>query len=365
MNTALLMASIVNCYVGCNTGSPDAQAIHVLACDPETGAARIVQSVKGVQGTTYFQQTPDGRWLYSVIGEKRDVRSVGSVVRFPVEADGRLGAMERLAALPCEAPCHVSLASDGSRVFGAAYVSATVVSLRTDGSDLKSYVFPDDDRGPNAKRQKKAYAHFTFEAKTANGDRLGVIDLGCDRIRFFDPLTLAVDPSLEIKSDRGDGPRHAVWSKDGRFLFVLHELGSSVASYAFDGRAFAKVGKWTMLPADFNRWEPDGETLATKAAAIKLTADGQVLMASNRGHDSIAFYSVDAATGKLALRNIAKLTGKFPRDFELMPGERFMVVGHKMSNEVQVYRFDRTACTLTPVGAPISCWRPLCFKFAM
>lgn len=359
--SALIMATYVNCIVGCNTGSPDLQALHVLACDPETGAARIVQSVTGVQGTTYFQFSPDGRFLYSVVGEKRDVGHGSSAVRFPVSADGRLGEMQRLAALPCEAPCHVSLSKDGSRVFTASYLSATVCSLKADGSDLKSYVFPDDEVGPNAKRQKKAYAHFTF--LTPDGSRLGVVDLGCDRIRFFDPETLAVDPSLEIKADRGDGPRHAAWSKDGRFLFVLNELGSSVASYAFDGKSFAKVGKWSMLPDGFDRWEADGETLATKAAAIKLTADGAVLLASNRGHDSIAIFSVDPATGALARRNVAKLTGRFPRDFELMPGERFAVVGHKMSDEIQVYRFGRADFSLTPVGKPIPCWRPLCFKF--
>ena len=360
MNTIAMMASIAHCYVGCNTGSEDLQALHVLECDTETGAAKVVQSVKGVQGTTYFQVSHDGQWLYSAVGERRNARPVSWAVRFPIGADGLLGAEERLAELPCEAPCHVSLSPDGSRIFAAAYSSATVVSLAADGSDLKSYVFPDDDVGPNAKRQKKAYAHFTF--MTPDATRLGAVDLGCDRIRFFDPSTLAVDPSLEIKADRGDGPRHAVWSRDGRFLFVLNELGSSVASYAFGGRQFAKVGKWSMLPDGFSRWEADGETLATKAAAIKLTADGKILMASNRGHDSIAFYSV-GVDGRLALRNIARLKGSFPRDFELMPGERFMVVGHKMSNEIQVYRLDREACALTPVGVPIRAWRPLCFKF--
>ena len=72
---------------------------------------------------------------------------------------------------------------------------------------------------------------------------------------------------------------------------------------------------------------------------------------------------VDAAKGTLTRRNIAKLSGSFPRDFELMPGEKFMVVGHKMSNEIQVYAFDREKCELKPVGEPIPCWRPLCFKF--
>ncbi len=362
MNT--LMAAIVHCYVGCNSGSPDLQAIHVLECDTETGAARIVQSVKGVQGTTYFQLDDEGKWLYSVVREKEGLVAASAAVRFPVGADGRLGAMDRLAGLPAEPPCHVSLSPDGKRIFGAAYVSATAVSLGIDGSELKSYVFPDDAMGPNKKRQKKAHAHFAFSTPPGRPPRMGVIDLGCDRIRFFDPLTLAVDPALEIKAVPGDGPRHAVWSNDGRFLFVVNELGSTVASFAFDGGKFAAVDRKSMLPEGFSRWEADGETLSTKAAAIKLTADGKLLMASNRGYDSIAFYDVDCATGKLALRNIQKLRGAFPRDFELMPGEKFMVVGHKMSNEIQAYAFDRAACTLTPVGAPIACWRPLCFKFA-
>ena len=358
------MASIVHCYVGCNTGSPDRQALHVLACDTETGAAKIVQSVKGVQGTTYFQFDGGGSHLYSAIGEEKDGRKVGSIVRFALNG-WRLGAMERLAELPCETPCHVSLTPDGRRVAFASYVSATAGTVGIDGGGLKTYAFPDDAVGPNRKRQKKAYAHQTFYVAGA----LGVVDLGCDRIRFFDPETMSPAGLPDIRFDAGDGPRHAILSKDGKRLFVLGELGSCVYSFAFapaqprNLATFTRVGKWSMLPADFRQWEDDGLTLATKAAAIKLTADGKVLMASNRGHDSIAFYDVDAATGALRLRNIAKLAGKFPRDFELMPGEKFMVVGHKMSNEIQVYRFDRAACTLTPVGAAIPAWRPLCFKF--
>ena len=130
---------------------------------------------------------------------------------------------------------------------------------------------------------------------------------------------------------------------------------STVTCFAFDGGRFRRVGRWSALPDGFK-----GES---KAAAIKLTRDGAILMVSNRGHDSIAFFAVDAATGELALRNIAKLKGAFPRDFELMPTEKFMVVGHKHDNEVQSYRFDRATCTLESVGAPVSIWRPLCFKF--
>ena len=368
MNAILIMASIVHCYVGCNTGSPDRQAIHVLECDTETGAARIVQSVKGVEGTTYFQVDREGKFLYSVIGEKRDTKSTSAVVRFPIDG-WQLGAMEWLCELPCEAPCHVSLTPDGRRVAFAAYLSATCGTVGIDGGGLKTVVFPDDAMGTNKKRQKKAYAHQTFYTGfglRVSGCELGVVDLGCDRIRFFDPETMNPAGIPDIKFDAGDGPRHAILSKDGKFLFVLCELGSCVYSFRCTPTpstcTFTRLCRVSMLPEGHNRWEADGETLNTKAAAIKLTADGKILMASNRGYDSIAFYAV-GEDGKLTLRNIAKLRGKFPRDFELMPGEKFMVVGHKMSNEIQVYRFDRAACTLEPVGEPIAVWRPLCFKF--
>ena len=208
--------------------------------------------------------------------------------------------------------------------------------------------------GPRTDRQQKAFAHQAFfpEANT-----LGIVDLGCDRIRFFAQDAGTLRTTGELKAEPGDGPRHTILSSDGKFLFVVNELSSSVTSYRQGKTERTKVGKWSALPADCPL-----KPTETKAAAIKLTADGKILMASNRGHDSIAFFAVND-DGSLALRNIAKLTGKFPRDFELMPGEKFMVVGHKMSNEIQVYAFDRTSCTLTPVGKPIEAWRPLCFKF--
>ena len=358
MNVFLVMASVVHCYVGCNAGSPDKQALHVLECDAETGAAKIVQSVKGVEGTTYFQIDREGKYLYSVVGEQRGGKNRSAAVRFPLDG-WKLGAMERIVDLPCEAPCHVTLTPDEKRIAFAAYCSATCGTVGIDGKGLVTYLFPDDAMGPCVDRQQKAFAHQVFftDPRGVGPAMMGVVDLGCDRIRFFNPATMCQLPAFEIRMDAGDGPRHALFPprSANKVLYVLNELGSSVSSLAFDGARFAKLGKWPTLP-------PGTNPLTSKAAAIKLTADGKILMASNRGHDSIAFYE-RGLVGELTLKNIAKLRGRFPRDFELMPGEKFMVVGHKLSNEIQVYRFDRTACTLEPVGAAIPCWRPLCFKF--
>ena len=74
MEFTSLFAAVVNCYVGCNVGAPDGQTLHVLACDTETGAASIVQTVTGRQGTTYFTFDQSERNLYSYIGETIDGR---------------------------------------------------------------------------------------------------------------------------------------------------------------------------------------------------------------------------------------------------------------------------------------------------
>ena len=361
----MIMASIVYCIVGCNTGAPSGESLHVLECDTETGASRIVQTVKDVQGTTYFQYDSAKKNLYTAIGEKRDGKTVGSIVKFALDGH-RIGEMTRLAELPCETPCHISLTPDEKRVTFAAYTSATCGTVGIDGRGLVTYRFPDDAMGANRKRQAKAFAHQTFFTRPdgVGPAMMGVVDLGCDRIRFFEPETMKPLAQYEIRFDSGDGPRHAIIPSDSgnKALYVINELGSTVSAFAFDGDRYTRLGKYSMLPEGYDRWEQDGETLNTKAAAIKLTADGKTLMASSRGYDSIAFYERDAV-GALVRKNIAKLTGKFPRDFELMPGEKFMVVGHKMSDEIQVYAFDREKCTLTPAGSPIPCWRPLCFKF--
>lgn len=345
-----LIAAAVTCVVGSNAGGPRKEALHLLSCDPATGAARIVRAVTNLQGTTYCALSADRTKVYTVV-RGADRRS-SSVVEFPFH--GRmLGAPRTVADLPCETPCHVSLSPDGRLLAFAAYGSATAGTVSLASGKVTTTVHSDELKGPNVRRQTKAHAHCAVF--TPDGKRVGIVDLGIDRIYFYDPATMRRDDAMTIVARPGDGPRHAVFSKNGRFLFVLQELGNAVSSYVFSGGKFTHVTTVSTLP--------EGWSGETKAAAVKLTDDGKLLMASNRGCDSIAFFDVDAATGALTRRNVAPLKGRFPRDFQLMPGEKFMVVGHKMSDEIQVYRFDRAACTLAPVGKPLACWRPLYFGF--
>ena len=350
-----MLSAIVHCVVGCNIGAADGLSLHVLKCNTATGEMVLLQSIKGVQGTNYFCFDRNRENLYTYIGEIVGGVNRGTIVKFPFR-DGKLGEMVRIVELPSETPCHISLSPDGSRLGFACYGSATAGTVLVDGTGLASVVHDNEGLGPEKKRQEKAHAHCSFF--TPDGKHIGIVDLGKDRILFYEAATMKSVPSMTVRADPGDGPRHAVWSKDGRYLFVVNELGNSVLSFAFDGFAFARVGKWSTLPEGFTEW--------SKAAAIKLSADGSVLMASNRGNgkNSIALYAVDREKGILSMRNVADIDGLFPRDFEFTPDEKHVIVGHKKSNEVCMYRFDRETFGLEPVGKRIEIWNPLCFAFA-
>jgi hypothetical protein len=72
---------------------------------------------------------------------------------------------------------------------------------------------------------------------------------------------------------------------------------------------------------------------------------------------------VRRCVGALTLMKLSKLTGKFPRDFELVPGEKFMIVGYETSHGFQVYSVDYTTGKLTPIAKPLAAYKPVCFVF--
>ncbi len=329
---AAILAPAVCCaerfVVGSNIGSEKFDALRVVSCDISSGSLKLEQEINGVGyvGSTYGVFSKDGSKFYTVIREKRGEKNLASVVLYRVK-DGRLGSMERIADLPIGMPCHVALSSD-DRYFGfAAYTSAAfgTVDLKTGKMNYSRLL--DVGMGPNIERQKKAYAHFIFFMPGS----IGVIDLGCDAIHFFDNKSL--EKKLTLKHDPGDGPRHAVWSKDNKFFYVLNELSNSVTLYKYKKGKFARIAKYSTLPSEIS------DSIKTKAAAIKFSPDGRFLVCSNRGYDSLAIFKVDTITGTLKLAKIAKLNGEFPRDFEFTSNGKFVIVGHKKSNNFCTYEF--------------------------
>ncbi len=347
-------------YVGCYTDEKK-EGIHIFESDTETGAFRPVGLVGGIENAIYLSLNKARTRLYAGLGlQEFGGRNVnGAVAAYAIQGDTLLPLNHKpIGVTP---PCYVALAPDEKSLVFAEYTNALsgVFELTEDGriADKPPVTVTHTGSGPDPKRQEKAHAHCA--EVSPDGRHLCIVDLGIDRVKVYDfpgrAAGLKEKPALAIATAGGAGPRHIIFHPNGKTAYLLNELNNTISSFLYTGEAFVHVQTLSMLPEDFTDY--------SKASAIKISSDGRRLFGSNRGHDSIAAYDINPDTGKMTLLAISKLVGKSPRDFEFMPGEKFVLLGHENSNELMSYAYDKATGRLTPAHGPFALHRPVYVKF--
>jgi len=336
------------------------EGLRVLEADSETGTFRVANVVK-VENCTYLALNRDGTRLYSSASDPAwgPKGGCGGLAAWAV--DGTDLRRVSTFATGRGAPCHVSLAPREDAVVFAEYSNGYggFANLDSDGAfaNLCVQVHHEGD-GPNKPRQDKAHCHCA--QVTPDGKYLCVVDLGIDQVKVYDFANRASGlnecaAKTIVTTPAGAGPRHIVFSRDGRFAYLLFELENWVSVYRYQDGTFTQLQQLRLIP--------DGFTDFSKAAAIRLSPDGRELFCTNRGHDSLAVFAVDAETGLLTRRGIlsfnpdgGKLT--FPWDFDFLPGGKFILVAFEKSGVVRSYAYDRAACAIRPVQALEGLYRP-------
>ena len=347
-------------FIGTYT-DPSLAGIHVLELDTTTGALRPLSILQGIQNPTYLALNRAGTRLYAVQGFTPGAPAAtnGAVAAYAV-ANGHLTLIN---CYPTHAtiPCHLSLAPDERTLVYAEYSTAHVglFALNADGSiDPASAVTTQHTgHGPDPVRQESAHAHFA--EVTPDARWLSVCDLGLDQVRLYDfpnwRQGLRADPARIFHSAPGAGPRHLRFHPNGTLAFLLNELDSTVVTLRYTGEGFRPLQTLSTLP--------DGFTGESKSAAVKVSADGRLLLASNRGYDSIASFAIDPATGHLTRLAISPLTGSFPRDFEVVPSGNLLLAGHKRSNELALYALDPASGRIERHAETYAVHSPTCIVF--
>jgi 6-phosphogluconolactonase len=236
----------------------------------------------------------------------------------------------------------------------------TVLPLGEDGKlGAATAVVKHSGSGPNPDRQEAPHVH---SAILAPGGSLALVaDLGIDQVKLYDldmekgTLAPHAVPALELKP--GTGPRHMAFSPDGRFLYVVGELLSTVTVYQYDSAAqtFQEVETQPLLPADFK-----GQNTS---ADIHLTPNGKFLYASNRGHNSLAVFTVDPSSGKLSLVDHTLTQGKTPRNFAIDPTGAYLLVANQDSGSIVTFKIDPASGKLEAAGKTTEVAAPVCIKF--
>ena len=338
--------------VGTYTGS-GSNGIYLLSFNPQSGELSDLRLAAEASSPSYLTISEDRQYVYSV-GE----REAGTVSAFRWK-DGQKGLeLINKQAVPGRNPCYVDFGAKQNMVALANYSSGNVAfyPLEADGriSD-KSFVFQHAGSGPNADRQEAPHAHCSIFSKDERF--VYVVDLGIDQVIAYPVREGKVDSGfVALTLAPGDGPRHMVFHPENNIAFIVNELSNSVVSTRID----PETGVMEIIDRDHTL--PDDFTAHSQCADIRITADGRFLYASNRGHNSIAIFTVDE-NAQLERIGTESVRGDWPRNFTLSPDEKFMLVANQNSDNITVFSVDQKTGLLTFTGYELSMSKPVCLRF--
>jgi 6-phosphogluconolactonase len=184
-------------------------------------------------------------------------------------------------------------------------------------------------------------------------------DLGNDKVYSYaynpnaGSTVLELKDSISVKS--GSGPRHLTFSKDGKFVYLLQELDGALTVFSYANGILKKIDETTILAKDFKG--------TFSSADIHISPDGKFLYASNRGEaNNITIFKI-LKNGKLLLKGQTSTLGKGPRNFAIDPTGNFFLVAHQYTNDVVIFKRNKTTGALTDTGKKIALCSPVCLVF--
>lgn len=350
-------------YVGTYTEGGRTDGIYLVRMDRRTGKLRRVGSVNAGANPSFLALHPNGRFLYAVNElEQYNGRPTGAVSALAIASD--TGALTRKNEQLSEggAPCYVSVDRSGRVALVANYAGGSVAlfPIQSDGTLARAAdVVRHKGSGPNADRQSAPHAH-CIVADPSNRFALAA-DLGADRVFVY-------SLSLERKSLRhverrdavmhaGAGPRHLAFHPMLPLVFVSNELDSTVSALRFDAQrgTLSLLETHSSLPAGWR-----GENFP---ADIHVASSGRTLYVSNRGHNSVAVFSIARSTGALSLDQVISTDGDWPRNFSLHPTGEWLLVANQRSGSIVVFRRERESGRLTRTRERIELPSPVCLRF--
>jgi len=324
------------------------QGIYRLKFDSATGQIdpKPLQVVKS-DNPSWLTVSKDQRHLFVVNengpGQKDPVGRVSSYAIDP--KTHALSLINQVQSLGNE-PTHSSLSVDGSHLFVSNYSvvedpggTLAVLPVGADGA-LKPVVQMSSHPSSRVNPERQMSAHVHSTVSSPDGHYVFSNDLGADKIFVyrFDPkanpqlpLTAATPASAQLPA--GSGPRHLLFSADGKHAWLTMEMSAQVAVFDYrDG----KLEQTQMV--DLAAGQPTSDKAA---AALHASADGKFLYVSNRGTaNQLLVFAIDPATGHLKELQRRSVEGDHPREFSLDPSGKFLLIANQKSNQIVVIERD-------------------------
>lgn len=349
-------------YVGTYTGGKS-KGIYRCAFDTATGKLSDANLAAETTNPSFLAIHPSNRYLYAV-GEVAvfDGKPSGAVTAFAI--DRQSGELKRLNQKPSSGagPCHAIVDRRGKYVLVANYGggSASVLHIEDDGRLGRRTAFVQHTgKGPDRSRQEAPHAH-SINLDAAN--RFAVVaDLGLDRVFIYrfdaDKGSLAKNDPPAVKVAPKSGPRHFAFHPNGRYAYVINELANTVTALKYD------ADKGILTPIQTISTLPKGYDKPTWTAEVQVHPSGKFLYGSNRGHNSIAVFTIDPESGQLTAAGHQAEGIKTPRNFAIDPSGQFVLVANQDGDSILVFRIDAAGGALQATGTKVQVAKPVCLKF--
>ncbi|MFD2967602.1 lactonase family protein [Sphingobacterium bambusae] len=347
------IAQEIPMFVGTYTNK-GSQGIYLYMFNTEDGEATLY-SATAAQDPSFLARSKNGKMLYAVREQEKETAEVSAYT-----FDGDLLSFVNSQPTEGGAPCHVAVGQKQPLALVSNYGGGSLAVFKLDENGAlgeKIQLIQQEGQGPDKDRQEASHVHSAFFS--ADEKHVFVQNLGTDRVTIYrvahekDQYKL-VEESV-ISTPAAGGPRHLVLDQKEKNLYVLLEMKAQIAHYT------KEKDTWKLI--DTLSINADGFTGENGAAEIKFSPDLKFLYASNRGEaNSIALFSVDKS-GALLKKSVYSTEGKGPRNFNISPDGRFLLVANQSTDDIVVFKRDLNSGEIIDTGKKIEVSTPVCIIF--
>lgn len=306
-----------------------------------------------VSNSSYVSISHNHKYLYSIT-------DLG-VESYKVLKDGLLEKLN-LASINGMRGCYLSTSYDDKFLFVAGYHDGKITALRIndDGSagEITDEIYL---KGMGSVAERNFHPHVSCVKMTRDDKYLLAADLGMDHVNVYalDHTTGKLKLSDIIRSEQESAPRHIKFSKNGKILYIIHELKCYIDVYSYEDKGLNNpVFEKIQTVSTTN----DYHTSSTAASALNISADFKYITASNAGDNSVALFKIHP-DGTLEKKLCLPISGEYPKDASLFPDDKHLVSCNHESDTMTFFNVDMENGTIVMNGPEMKIIKPNCIIF--
>ncbi|MDP4285627.1 MAG: lactonase family protein [Bacteroidota bacterium] len=339
-----------------NTGS---KGIYVYNFDATNGNVQWISNTDSANNPSYLTVSKNGNYVYAV--NETSGANPGRVSAYSFnKKNGKLHFLNTQFS-GGEAPCYVATSMDGKWLTVANYSSGSATAFRINkNGSLQPYAQLIQDTGGSINKARQESAHVHETVFSPDNGYLLTPDLGTDKIMIYKFNPSAKKPLIPfnpayISVTPGYGPRHITFHPNKKFAYLIGELSGKVNVYKYNNGNFLEIQSISAHPESFKG--------TIGSAEVYVSPDGKFLYASNRGDENtITIFLINTVTGKLKLRGYQPTLGKAPRHFMIDPSGNYLLVANQDSDNIVIFKRDKSTGLLTATGKQIRIPKPVCLQ---